>query len=59
MMSTMMCGAENRQRDQHQGGNQPAAPPSILLLRRQFEAFDAPFEPPNRIAIAIRFGGTN
>jgi hypothetical protein len=45
----MMCGNQNRKRKQHQRGNQPAPPPSILGLRRQLEGLEAPLKPTNRL----------
>jgi hypothetical protein len=50
----MMRGKQNRQRYQHQRGNQPTAPPSIFGLRGQLEGLETPFEPPDRVVIGTR-----
>jgi hypothetical protein len=59
MMVAMMAGDQNRKRDQDERGNQASSPPFVFLLRRVFEAFDAPLEPPYRVVVVIlRTGGT-
>jgi len=58
-MMPMMARDQNRKRHEDERGNQAASPPFIFLLRRVFEAFDAPLEPPYRVFILIlRTGGT-
>jgi hypothetical protein len=39
-----VAGDENRERDQHQRGNQAASPPSILSKNVLLDTLKAPFE---------------
>src|SRR5579872_2914321 len=52
-MMAVMAGDKNRQRDQHQRGDQTAAPPSIFAARRVFEVLEAPFEAPDSVVIWV------
>ena len=57
MMTAVMGGNQNRERHQHQRRDQAASPPFVLMLRRVFEAFDASFEPPERVVIGTWLTG--
>jgi hypothetical protein len=52
-MMPVMAGNQNRQRDQHHGRNQAAAPPFIFVLERVLEVLDPAFQPAQRLVIGI------
>ncbi len=56
-MMPVMAGNQNRERHQDERRNQAASPPSIFLLRRVLEAFDASLEPPQSVVILTRGTG--
>jgi len=57
MMMSVMAGNQNGERHQDKCGNQAASPPSILMLRRVLEAFNASLEPPQPVVILTRGTG--
>ncbi len=56
-MMPVMAGNENRKRDEDERRNQAASPPSIFLLRRVLETFDASLEAPQSVVILTRGTG--